>query len=192
MVGDLVRALPQLALHFGADVRYSINVLPAQAVNIQFMQHLVRQLQQTRRAAAFMLELTEESLAAAGPFQSLVLPLLRDSGIGISIDDFGTGYSSLAKLAELTVDEIKIDRSLIRSIHDRPRNQRILRAIESMGTALDISVVAEGIETIEESCYLIAQTGMRLGQGYLFHRPQLLADLLPDTQSSSPAGSYRP
>jgi EAL domain-containing protein (putative c-di-GMP-specific phosphodiesterase class I) len=153
-----------------------------------FMQSLVRRLQDTGRAHSFTLELTEESLAATGPFQSQVLPLLRDTGIGLSIDDFGTGYSSLSTLADLTVDELKIDRSLISAIHARPRNQSILRAIGSMGTALGISVVAEGIETAEENLYLMAQTGLRIGQGYLFHKPQLLDELL---REALPAPSAR-
>ena len=181
VVDDLAAALPALDARFGTAVRYSVNVSPTQAVNMQFMEGLVRRLRQTGRTSSFMLELTEESLAATGPFQSQVLPLLRDAGIGLSIDDFGTGYSSLSTIADLTVDELKIDRSLISAIHTRPRNQSILRAIESMGLALGISVVAEGIETMEEKLYLMAQTGLRIGQGYLFHRPQLLDDLLQDT-----------
>ena len=125
-----------------------------------------------------MLELTEESLTAMEPFQCQVLPLLRNAGLGLSIDDFGTGYSSLSMIADLTADELKIDRSLISAIHMRPRNQGILRAIESMGTALGLSVVAEGIETMEENLYLMARTTLRIGQGYLFHRPRLLDEIL--------------
>ena len=187
IVDELVQALPRLDARFGTAVRYSINVSPTQAVNMRFMQKLVHQLWETGRARDFILELTEESLAAAEPLQSRILPLLRTAGIGISIDDFGTGYSSLAKLAELTVDELKIDRSLISSIHARPRNQSILRAIESMGTALGILVVAEGVETEEEAHYLMAHTGLRIGQGYRFHRPQLLSDLLQQGASSDPS-----
>ena len=68
----------------------------------------------------------------------------------VSIDDFGTGFSSLAKLADITADEVKIDRAFITSIHERPRSQGILRVIESLCSALDVSVVAEGVETAEE------------------------------------------
>ncbi|MGC4250128.1 MAG: EAL domain-containing protein [Sphingobium sp.] len=186
VVEDLLCTLPRLDRCFGSSARYSINVSPTQALNMQFMQGLVRKLRDTGRAGSFMLELTEESLAATGSFQSQVLPLLRNAGLGLSIDDFGTGYSSLSTIADLTVDELKIDRSLISAIHRRPRNQSILRAIESMGTALGISVIAEGVETMEEQLYLMAQTGLRIGQGYLFHKPQLLDDLLRDASPALP------
>ncbi|MGB3864347.1 MAG: EAL domain-containing protein [Xanthobacteraceae bacterium] len=178
LADDLTRNLPDLEARFGEGVCYSINVSPAQAADIPFMLRLTRRLAETGRAERFILELTEESLAATGPFQTHVLPVLRSAGIAISIDDFGTGYSSLAKLAELTVDELKIDRSLVTAIHQRPRNQSILRAIESLGVALGISVVVEGIETAEENDYLTSRTKLDIGQGYLFHRPQLLGDLL--------------
>nr|WP_306766369.1 EAL domain-containing protein [Shinella pollutisoli] len=189
VVSDLARALPRLDEVFGTSVHYSVNVSPIQAVNMQFMQGLVRRLRDTGRAGSFMLELTEESLAATGPFQSQVLPLLRDAGLRLSIDDFGTGYSSLSTIADLTVDELKIDRSLISAIHTRPRNQSILRAIESLGMALGISVVAEGIETNEEKLYLMAQSELRIGQGYLFHKPQLLGDLLKEASPVTPDSS---
>jgi len=191
VVSDLAAALPRLEDRFGTDVHYSINVSPTQAVNMPFMQGLIQRLRRTGRAGSFMLELTEESLAATGPFQSQILPLLREAGIGLSIDDFGTGYSSLSTIADLIVDELKIDRSLISAIHTRPRNQSILRAIESMGTALGISVVAEGIETMEENLYLMAETRLRIGQGYFFHKPQLLRDLIAAAPASTPAPAPR-
>ncbi len=178
VVDDLIAHLPALDARFGGALRYSVNVSPAQAARTEFMIGLIRKLAGAGCPHRFIIELTEESVAAAGPFQTHILPLLRASGIGISIDDFGTGYSSLATLADLTVDELKIDRSLIASIHLRPRNQSILRAIESLGAALGICVVAEGIETVEEKDYLIRETRLAIGQGFLFHKPQLLGDLL--------------
>ncbi|WP_341644127.1 putative bifunctional diguanylate cyclase/phosphodiesterase [Thauera sp. SDU_THAU2] len=175
---DLLQNLPALDAGFGPAIRYSINVSPAQTTSVPFMQKLLRRLSESGRAGRFILELTEESFAATGPFQTHVLPALRNAGVAISIDDFGTGYSSLAKLAELTVDELKLDRSLVSSIHRRPRNQIVLRAVESLGAALNMSIVAEGIETDEENRYLLEQTCIAIGQGFLHHRPQLLADLL--------------
>lgn len=187
LIDDLLAKLPQLDAQYGPALRYSINISPVQAARNQFMQRLVHRLQATGRASSFMLELTEETIASTLSFQSYILPLLREAGIGLSIDDFGTGYSSLATLADLTADELKIDRSLITAIHERPRNQSILRAIESMGAALRLSVVAEGVETVEENLYLMAHTDLHIGQGYFFHRPELLSELVPSLQRKKKA-----
>ncbi len=195
MIDELIEQMPRLDRRFGTDVKYSVNISAAQSMKTPFMHKLVQHLNDTGRAGRFILELTEESFASTGPFQTHVLPMLREAGVGISIDDFGTGYSSLAKLAELTVDELKIDKSLISSIQQRPRSQSILRAIESLGAALGISVVAEGIETTDENDYLISQTHLRIGQGYLFHKPELLSDLLrhrePDELEHHPSPSLQ-
>ncbi|MBS0507216.1 MAG: EAL domain-containing protein [Proteobacteria bacterium] len=179
LVADLVRHLPRLDAMFGSDVRYSVNVSPAQAVDAAFMARLTQGLP-AGQAQRFIFEITEESLADTGPLEALVLPMLRRAGVRISIDDFGTGYSSLAKLAALTVDELKIDRSLIQTIHQRPRNQLVLRAIESLGTALGLAIVAEGIETEQEREFLLNNTAITVGQGFLFHKPQLIATLVDD------------
>lgn len=192
LLDDLLKHLPRLDQQFGEDIRYSINISPSQAARAPFMQRLIKRMLDTGRSRSFMLELTEESLAATGSLQNQIFPMLQEAGIGLSIDDFGTGYSSLATLADLTVDELKIDRSLISSIHDRPRNQGILRAIDSMGAALDISIVAEGIETYEEQLYLMAQSRIKVAQGYLFHRPQLLKDLLNGAIASAPQTGVHP
>lgn len=177
VLDDLIDRLPALDAMFGPLLRYSLNVTPAQSTNIAFMLKLTRRLG-ADDGARFIVELTEEALASTGPLETHVLPMLRSAGIKLSIDDFGTGYSSLAKISSLTVDELKIDRSLVTSIHERPRNQVILRAIESLGTALRMSIVAEGIETAEERDFLLGSTAVSIGQGFLFHRPQLLDVLL--------------
>jgi predicted signal transduction protein with EAL and GGDEF domain len=66
-----------------------------------------------------------------------VLPMLREIGIRVSIDDFGTGYSSLSVLADITADEIKIDRSFITDIHNRPRSQSVLKVGERRARNVD-------------------------------------------------------
>ena len=99
-------------------------------------------------------------------------------GIRIAIDDFGTGYSSLSVLADITADEIKIDRSFIVDIHKRPRSQSILKAIESVCHALGISVLAEGVENFEELAYLLGATRIRFAQGYHFAKPFLLEEMV--------------
>lgn len=83
-------------------------------------------------------------------FQNEILPSLRQLGVRISIDDFGTGFSSLSILADIDADELKVDRAFIMSIHERPRSQDILKAIESVCATLGIGMVAEGVELREE------------------------------------------
>jgi EAL domain-containing protein (putative c-di-GMP-specific phosphodiesterase class I) len=124
-----------------------------------------------------MLELTEDALVAKSRFQTEVMPMLRELGVRVAIDDFGTGYSSLSALADITVDEIKVDRSFITRIHQRPRSQGVLKAIESLGRALRVNVVAEGVESAEELAYLQAATRIRHAQGYYFAKPMFVDDL---------------
>src|ERR1700690_3584668 len=96
------------------------------------MRDFCDELKSTSYASRFIVEVTEDAFVAKSLFQSQVLPMLREIGARVSIDDFGTGYSSLAALADITADELKIDRSFISGIHQRPRNQSILRAINSL------------------------------------------------------------
>jgi cyclic di-GMP phosphodiesterase Gmr len=93
----------------------------------------------------------------------------------------------LSALADITADEIKIDRSFITDIHKRPRSQGILRAIESLSEALGMTVVAEGIETFEELAYLQAATKIRYAQGFYFSRPIFLEELKPPVRMPSHA-----
>lgn len=178
VLDTLIQALPELDARFGRGVTYSFNLSPSQAARLPFMQQIIQRIANTGRPRDFILEFTEDAIVATGPFQSRVLPLLKEARIGVSIDDFGKGYSSLAVLADVTADELKVDRSLITGIQDRPRSQVILRAIDSLSTALGVSVVAEGVEEEAEKEYLQRSSSIQIGQGFLFHRPQLVADLL--------------
>jgi EAL domain-containing protein (putative c-di-GMP-specific phosphodiesterase class I) len=118
--------------------------------------------------------------------------MLRELGVRVSIDDFGTGYSSLSALADITADEIKIDRSFITNIHERKRSQSILRAIESLANALDMTVIAEGVETLEELTYLRTMTRIRFAQGFYYAKPIFLEDCAPFSRSEArPRASAR-
>ena len=132
-----------------------------------------------------MIELTEEAFFAKSRFQWTFLPKLRQIGSKVSIDDFGVGYSSLSALADITADEIRVDRSFITDIHKRPRSQSVLRAIESLGQALGMSVVAEGVETYEELAYLQAATRIGQAQGYYFARPVSLDQLIAQAPAAT-------
>jgi diguanylate cyclase (GGDEF)-like protein/PAS domain S-box-containing protein len=180
---DAVNAIDRLDAAFGPGAPISINIAAKQADDVKFMRSFVDALIATGHAERFMLELTEDAFVARSQFQTDVMPLLRRIGVRVSIDDFGTGYSSLSALADITVDEIKVDRSFITDIHQRPRSQSVLKAIESLSRALGIDVVAEGVETAEELTYLLAATRIRHAQGYYFARPMFVEDL---TQMPSP------
>ncbi len=178
IVDKLLTELPRLDAQFGPACRYSLNISARQASRPQFMAGLVRRMMARACPARVVFELTEEAFVAASLFQTEVLPLLREAGIGVSIDDFGTGFSCLSILADITADELKVDRSLIASIDKRPRSQGILRAIVSLASTLGMDVVAEGIETPEERDYLLQSTSLLFGQGYLFSPPRFVDDLV--------------
>jgi cyclic di-GMP phosphodiesterase Gmr len=174
VLDEIMRSIDQINAMFGAKATISINVAAKQAGNLEFMHSFAEALQATGCTQRFMIELTEDAFLEKSEFQTEILPLLRKIGVGVSIDDFGVGYSSLSALADVTADEIKIDRSFITDIHKRPRSQSILKAIESLSEALGMTVVAEGIETFEELAYLQAATKIRYGQGFYFAKPVLL------------------
>lgn len=174
----VVRDLPALSRRFGDAVSVSVNIAARQAGDVAFMERVTQRLRDGQIARRIVLELTEDALVATQRFQRHVLPRLRAMGVRVSIDDFGTGYSSLSTLADITADEVKVDRAFVTAIHERPRSQGILRAIESLCRALQIDVVAEGVETEAERSYLLRQTGIRCAQGYLFAKPAFVEALL--------------
>jgi cyclic di-GMP phosphodiesterase Gmr len=189
VLAEIVKSIDLINETFGPDTSISINVAAKQAGNPEFMRPFAQALEATGFPARFMIEVTEDAFVAKTHFQTEILPIFRELGVGISIDDFGIGYSSLSALADITADEIKIDRSFITDIHKRPRSQGILRAIESLSEALGMTVIAEGIETFEELAYLQAATKIRYAQGYYFSRPIFLEELKPAIPIASEARS---
>lgn len=179
VLAEIVKSIDLINDTFGPDATISINVAAKQAGKPEFMRPFAAALEATGYPERFMIEVTEDAFVAKTHFQDEILPIFRKLGVRISIDDFGIGYSSLSALADITADEIKIDRSFITDIHKRPRSQGILRAIESLSEALGMTVIAEGIETFEELAYLQAATKIRYAQGYYFSRPIFLEELKP-------------
>jgi c-di-GMP phosphodiesterase Gmr len=177
VLSETVAAMGHIDEAFGPHTTISLNVAAKQATNVGFMLSFAQAIEETGRAERFMIELTEDAFLAKNQFQREILPLLRRIGVRVSIDDFGTGYSSLSALADITADEIKIDRSFITGIHKRPRSQNVLKAIESLSAALGMTVVAEGIETFEELAYLQAATRIRYAQGFYFSKPLFIGKM---------------
>lgn len=162
---------------FGRDSSISINVAAKQAGDAKFMRGLTQAIADSGFAQRFMLELTEEAFLAKSSFQKLILPMVREIGARVSIDDFGTGYSSLSALADITADEVKVDRSFITNVHERPRSQAVLKTIEALGQSLGMSIIVEGVERFEEVAYLQAATRIRYAQGYYYSKPIILDDV---------------
>ena len=188
VLAEIMKSIDLINDAFGADTSISINVAAKQAGNPEFMNSFAQALEATGCPERFIIELTEDAFVAKSHFQTEILPIFRKLGVRISIDDFGIGYSSLSALADITADEIKIDRSFITDIHKRPRSQGILKAIESLSEALGMTVIAEGIETFEELTYLQAATKIRYAQGYYFSKPVFLEEL---QTASRPVGDMR-
>ena len=173
---ETIESLDKIDEAFGPGLHLGFNISARQAGDPRFMRGFAETLAATGQAHRFVLELTEEAFLPASQFQSRVLPMMREIGAKISIDDFGAGYSSLSTLADITADEVKVDRSLITGIDRRPRSQSLLRAIESIGSALGTEVIVEGVETAEELAYLRDFTQIRVAQGYYFAKPMMLSD----------------
>ena len=117
------------------------------------------------------LEITESVFLAETEANLAMLHQLRDLGVSISMDDFGTGYSSLSYLRSFPFDKIKIDRSFVKDLVERPDCLAIVRAISGLGRSLNITTTAEGVETDEQLDWLRAE-GCNEVQGFLFSAAQ--------------------
>jgi len=121
------------------------------------------------------LELTESLLVNDIEETTLKMIALKDRGVGFSLDDFGTGYSSLSYLKRLPLDQLKIDQSFVRDLMTDPNDAAIALAVITLGHALGLTVIAEGVETQAQRDHLHRQ-GCDAYQGYLLGRPMPLGD----------------
>ena len=131
------------------------------------------------------LELTESVLMEETSSPTAVLQDLKDLGVRLMLDDFGTGHSSLNHVKRFPIEAIKVDREFVTGVAEDEGDRHILRAIVSMASAMDVAVIAEGVETREQARWL-RHLGIKLVQGYAFGRPApaaaietLLRDGLP-------------
>ncbi len=122
------------------------------------------------------LEVTESVIMNTGDAMGFINDL-HSIGVGLAIDDFGTGYSSLAYLKKLPVQTLKIDRSFIKDISTDPNDEAIAIAIIQLGKSMNLSVIAEGVETDQQAAFLLRH-GCNLAQGYFYGRPVLADELM--------------
>ena len=152
-------------------VPVSVNLAPADLLRHGLVRSLRDEL--VRRglpASVLTIEITEQVLMQNPDRAIRVITDLRSLGIRVSIDDFGTGFSSLAYLVDLPVDALKIDRSFVHALPRAVTARVVVAAIIEMARELGVTVVAEGIETVEQR-ELLVQLGNPLCQGYLFSPP---------------------
>ncbi len=122
--------------------------------------------------ARLCVEITERVLVQGGPTVVADLKLLTQSGVAVAIDDFGTGYASLTYLRRFPITTVKIDQSFVAGLGFDPRDAAIVSAVTTLGSALGMQVVAEGVE-IERQAVELRRLGCERAQGYLFGRPDV-------------------
>jgi diguanylate cyclase (GGDEF)-like protein/PAS domain S-box-containing protein len=149
----------------------SVNVATRQLTDPSFYHSMVDILEEVGIGGeSLWLEITETSLLSDVKGVMAALTDLRGLGIRLAVDDFGTGYSSLTYLKRFPVEAIKIDRSFVSGLGHNDDDSAIVDAVVRLGAALNLTVVAEGVETKEQARALQA-LGCDRGQGYLFGRP---------------------
>ncbi len=155
----------------GMPLRVAVNVSPRQFSHSGFVD-MVRDVlaQEGARPALLMIEVTESLMI--GDMQQVVAKMnaLASLGVQFSVDDFGTGYSNLSYLKQLPLTELKVDKSFVQDLTTNPNDAALIETIIEMSHHLELSVVAEGVETQAQAEFLRAH-GCDLLQGYFFGRP---------------------
>jgi EAL domain-containing protein (putative c-di-GMP-specific phosphodiesterase class I) len=153
-------------------VRIAVNVSPTELRRRGFEHEVVFAVGALADDAGWGIDIEVTEGALLGDSTSCVqaLRFMRSAGIRIAIDDFGTGYSSLARLSELPIDTLKIDRVFTRRLPDDRRSGTLVETIIDLAHAFDMTTVAEGVETQKQFDFL-SRAGCDESQGYLHSRP---------------------
>ena len=170
---------------FPADppVSVMVNIPGRQFSEPELVSSVRRIMEETGLDAEHLhLEITETTAMADLERSVQALHQLKQLGVHLHVDDFGTGYSSLSYLHRFPVDSLKVDRSFVTNLHERPENQAIVRTVVDLARSLGLSVVVEGIET-EKQLAIIQGLGCDYGQGWLFAKaltPSQVEEVLKD------------
>lgn len=162
-------------------VRVAVNLSAKQFGQYHLDEVVASTLLETGLDAEWLeLELTESAIMKEADKNIALLTKFKEMGISVAIDDFGTGYSSLSYLKNFPINRLKIDRSFVRDITTNPDDAAIARIIIDIARSLNLSVIAEGVETRAQMQFLSFNNCVEM-QGYLFSRPvpaEEFADLL--------------
>ncbi len=172
-----------------AAPRVAVNVSPAQMHRHNFVDTVNAALAGGAAPAGIDLEITESLLMEDIEDSTHKLKELRERGVMIAIDDFGTGYSSLSYLAKLPVQALKIDRSFILAMSDDPDTMAVIQSIISLAHSLSLRVIAEGVESEEQSKLLRLLRCDEI-QGYLFSRPLPFEQMTSVLTGTTPPGEH--
>ncbi len=165
------------AASWSDNIKVAVNLSPVQFRRGTLVMSVTRALAGAAlHGSRLELEITESILLQDEEMTRNILNNLRVLGVQIAIDDFGTGYSALSYLRNFPLDKIKIDQSFIRDLSEKANAAAIVRAISELGAALDMTIVAEGVETAEQLMILGHQRCTE-AQGYFIARPQPAAQL---------------
>lgn len=167
---DVVRQIAKWRAK-GINLRVAVNVSARQLAD----QTLFTDLKQVLHELDFEycpidVELTESSLIENEQLALSVIQQFSQMGAQIHLDDFGTGYSSLSQLARFPLDAIKLDQTFVRDVHKQPVSQSLVRAIVAVAQALNLQVIAEGVESAKEDAFL-TKNGVNERQVFLFAKP---------------------
>jgi EAL domain-containing protein (putative c-di-GMP-specific phosphodiesterase class I) len=155
----------------GSPLRIAVNLSAVQLRQESIVDDILNTLKRHNIPAGRLeLEVTETSFMTNLSDAVAKLHRLHRAGISIAVDDFGTGYSSLTYLKQMPVQHLKIDKQFIRDLLVNEEDTRIANTIIDLGKSLNLTVVAEGVETAEQEYYL-SQRGCKLAQGYFFSKP---------------------
>lgn len=169
----MVEVVRQLAVwrDKGLDLRVAVNVSARQLADQTIFSDLTQALKEFHfDDCPVDVELTESCLIENAEQAHSVIQQFSQLGAQIHLDDFGTGYSSLSKLAHFPINAIKLDKSFVRDVHKQAISQSLVRAIIAFAQALQLRVIAEGVETKKEDIFL-TRNGVNERQGFLFARP---------------------
>jgi diguanylate cyclase (GGDEF)-like protein/PAS domain S-box-containing protein len=164
-------------------VPVAVNVSAIQLRHQGFCELIRRVLSETGLEAKYLeLELTEGLLMSNVDVMFTLIQELRGMGIKLAIDDFGTGYSSLNYLRQFKVNRLKIDRSFVREVHENSDDAAITTAIINMAKALNLDVLAEGVENVQQLDFLRAQNCYEI-QGFYFSKPVTVDQVVAQLQT---------
>jgi diguanylate cyclase (GGDEF)-like protein/PAS domain S-box-containing protein len=155
----------------GRPLHMSVNVSARQLHHPDFFRHVSRALDASALIPRLLtLELTESTLLASDERVARTLQKIKDLGVVLALDDFGTGYASLSYLRQFPIDVVKIDRSFTANVGTQNGDLVLLKGIIDLGHALELNLVAEGIETSEQHT-IVRRLGCQQAQGFFFGRP---------------------